>query len=274
MFPSLRIARVFDINLYIHWSFWLLPLWIVLFGHDSEVISLGMHLGLIAALFGCVVLHELGHALTARHFGIGTRSITLSPLGGIAQLERMSQVPWEEFCIAIAGPLVNVAIAAVLGVALLNGFLLNPQILDTVAGMFLGMLMLMNVGMVVFNMIPAFPMDGGRVLRAALASSMGLLPATRVAVTVGAVCAALMALGGVVFLHNPWLMLIAFFVGWAGYQELRMLEEEDRQRFEEGEVVPAADFVPSNSAPQPGAHVVICIWDPVRGAWVRQSYRN
>src|SRR5947209_4818201 len=121
MFPSMRIAKVAGINLFIHWTFWLLPLWVVLVFHDSDVMSLGKHLALIAALFGCIVLHEFGHALTARHFGIQTRSITLSPLGGIAQLERMSHEPWEEFCIAIAGPLVNVAIAGVLGAGLCAG---------------------------------------------------------------------------------------------------------------------------------------------------------
>src|SRR5437773_2721796 len=99
MFASWRIARILGIDLFIHWTFWLLPVW-VLFNHDeSSMFPLWIHMTLIACLFACVVLHEFGHALTAREFGIGTRSITLSPLGGLAQLERMSHQPWEEFCI-------------------------------------------------------------------------------------------------------------------------------------------------------------------------------
>src|ERR1700722_20597187 len=126
MIPSLRIAKVFGINVFIHWTFWLLPLWVILTYHDSpHMMPLWMNLLLIAALFVCVVLHELGHALTARQFGIRTRQITLSPLGGIAQLERMSPNPWEEFCIAIAGPLVNVALAMILGVCMLPGLAVN-----------------------------------------------------------------------------------------------------------------------------------------------------
>jgi Zn-dependent protease len=271
MFPSLKIAKVFGINLFIHWTFWLLPLWIVFFGHESGIVSLWMHLLLIAALFGCIVLHELGHALTARHFGIRTRRITLSPLGGIAQLERMSHQPWEEFCIAIAGPLVNVAIAGVLGAALFAGYALDAQILETLPGIFVSILLLLNIGMVVFNMIPAFPMDGGRVLRAILASSMGLLRGTRVAVTVGTVFAALIGLLGVLVLHNPWMLLIGLFVMWAGHQELQALEMEERARQAEEE---EAVVVPPSGRPGTGMHVTVRVWDPVRGAWVRRTYRE
>lgn len=272
MFASLRIARVFGINLYIHWTFWLLPLWIVFFGHDTDAISLPMHLLLVAALFLCIVLHEFGHALTARHFGIRTRSITLSPLGGVAQLERMSQKPWEEFCIAIAGPMVNVAIAALLGFGLVNALIFDRQLLETGPGLFAGLLFLMNIGMIVFNMIPAFPMDGGRVLRAMLAAGLGLLPATRVAIVVGAVCAGVFAVGGMLWLHNPWLVLIALFVIWAGYQELRALEAQEQARLaEEEEIVPAV-LAPAAQTVPVTPRVTICIWDPERHVWVHRSY--
>src|SRR4051794_40896739 len=110
MLASWKVAKLFGIDLLVHWTFWLLPLWIIFTG-DGQMFSLTMHLMLIGAVFACVVLHELGHALTAREFGIETQRIILTPLGGIAQLERMSKKPWEEFCIAVAGPLVNVAIA-------------------------------------------------------------------------------------------------------------------------------------------------------------------
>lgn len=272
MFASLRIARVFGINLYIHWTFWLLPLWIVFFGHDTDAISLPMHLLLVAALFLCIVLHEFGHALTARHFGIRTRSITLSPLGGVAQLERMSQKPWEEFCIAIAGPMVNVAIAALLGFGLVNALMFDRQLLETGPGLFAGLLFLMNIGMIVFNMIPAFPMDGGRVLRAMLAAGLGLLPATRVAVVVGAVCAGVFAVGGMLRLHNPWLVLIALFVIWAGYQELRALEAQEQARLAEEEEIFPAVLAPAAQTVPVTPRVTICIWDPERHVWVHRSY--
>src|SRR5690242_16366300 len=114
MLGSWRIARIFNIDLSIHWTFWLLPVWVIFTWDQSSMFPLWMHLVLVGCLFACVVLHEFGHALTAKQFGIRTRSITLSPLGGIAQLERMSHEPWEEFWIAVAGPLVNVAIALIL----------------------------------------------------------------------------------------------------------------------------------------------------------------
>ncbi|HZZ82534.1 MAG TPA: site-2 protease family protein, partial [Gemmataceae bacterium] len=244
MFPSLKIARLFRINVFIHWSFWLLPLWVMLNQHEDSILPLWMNLTLIAALFGCIVLHEFGHALTARHFGIRTRSITLSPLGGIAQLERMSHEPKEEVWIAIAGPMVNVVIAAGLGTFLLLGIILDPKLFETAPGTFLGMLLLLNIVMVVFNMIPAFPMDGGRVLRAILAGSMGLLEGARVAVIVGTVFAVLIGVVGVFLFGNPWMVLIAAFVIWSGFQELRALEYEEQQRREAEEelfiVVPSS----------------------------------
>src|SRR6202035_39337 len=122
---SIKIGRFFGINLFIHWTFWLLPLWVV-YTHAAEPNSgpLAFLLALLGALFGCVVLHEYGHALAARFFGIATRDVTLYPIGGVARLERMSEKPWEEFWIAVAGPAVNVVIAG-----LLFGFLagLGPR---------------------------------------------------------------------------------------------------------------------------------------------------
>ena len=252
MFGSWRIARLFGIDLAIHWTFWLLPVWVILTWDESGVLPLWMHLLLIACLFVCVVLHEFGHALTAQQFGIRTRSITLSPLGGIAQLERMSHKPWEEFCIAIAGPLVNVAIAIVLGAGLLVGYAVNAMLAETLLWRFLSVLLILNVVLVVFNMLPAFPMDGGRVLRAILASSMGLLKGTRLAVVVGTVTAILMGIAGIFVLGNPWLFLISVFVLFAGQQELLALEAEERQR---------------NQTMQ----LTLCLWDSGRGRWVRRE---
>ena len=248
-----RIARIFGIDLFIHWTFWLLPVW-VLFARDAEnaIMPLWLEFLTIGSLFFCVVLHEFGHALTARRFGIGTRSITLSPLGGIAQLDHMSHKPWEEFCIAIAGPLVNVSIAGVLGLGVLGAYVLEPGVVNTLWWRFMAALLSLNVMLVVFNMLPAFPMDGGRVLRAILASSMGLVQGTRVAVTVGTVVAILMGAAGLLVFGNPWIFLIAAFVILAGQQELRALEAEDRQRRE-------------------ALRLTIPWWDSRRGMWVRRD---
>jgi Zn-dependent protease len=255
MFASLKVGRVLGINLFIHWTFWLLPLWVVFTRSGDALISLSMNLLLLAGVFACVVLHELGHAVAARHFGIRTRRITLTPLGGMAQLERMSQKPWEEFCIAVAGPLVNVAIAAVLGPIWLGG-------LTTLGGLFpavwefLGLLLLANVVMIVFNLLPAFPMDGGRVLRAILAGSMGHLNGTRIAVAVGTVVAACIGLAGIFLLGNPWMLFIGLFVIFAGHQELRFLEMEERERLADAEA--EAVTVPTRTF----------VWDPVKHTWV------
>ena len=263
MFSSLKIGRVLGINLFIHWTFWLLPLWVVFtWNSATAIIPLWMMLLLIASVFTCVVLHELGHALMAKHFGIRTRRIILSPLGGIAQLERMSHQPWEEFCIAVAGPFVNVVISMALIATLVAGFVLSPALAETALWQFAGYLLSANVLMVLFNMIPAFPMDGGRVLRAILAGSMGLLEGTRVAVTVGTIVAILMGTIGAYLAGNPWLLLIAVFVIWAGHQELRGLEfeEEERRHHDEDEPI----LVPK-------ARIVVHVWDPRRGQWMRQG---
>src|SRR4051794_19588752 len=114
MMPSWKVGKAFGIDVYIHWTFWLLPLWVALLSAGGGGFELALNLCVLAAVFGCVVLHELGHALTARHFGIRTRDISLYPIGGVASLENMSERPLHEFCIAIAGPLVNVVIAALL----------------------------------------------------------------------------------------------------------------------------------------------------------------
>jgi len=265
MLPSLKIGRFFGVELFIHWTFWLLPIWVMVTWSDNGVFPLWMHLLIIGAVFFCIVLHEYGHALMGQHFGIRTRSITLSPLGGMAQMERMPRDPWQEFCIAVAGPLVNVVIAAILGAGLLVFSLLGGDGSESLLFRFIIALTVINVLLVLFNVLPAFPMDGGRMLRAVLAHWLGYLGGTRVAVIVGTVTAIGMGLAGLLLLGNPRLILISLFVIWAGFQELRALEMQERERLAGMEEEAAADMPRS-------ASVTVCMWDAERRRWVRRTY--
>jgi Zn-dependent protease/predicted transcriptional regulator len=215
---SLRLGRFFGIDLFLHFTFLLFLLWI---WYETRAQGLAFVAFFLSA-FTCVVLHEYGHALTARRFGIGTRDITLLPIGGIARLEKMPSDPREELLVAIAGPAVNVAIAALLwGVCLLAGINPDPKGVDHMIGggaAFLVTLLWWNVIMVAFNMLPAFPMDGGRVLRAALAMRMDYAKATRWAATTGKVMALIFGSVAIFFIGSPMLIVIAFFV-WIGAGE-------------------------------------------------------
>lgn len=213
---SLQLGEVAGIRIQVHATFALLLLWIALSywqltGSWAAVLSA---VTFVLALFGCVVLHELGHALTARHFGIRTRSITLLPIGGVAAIEETPDNPTEEIIIALAGPLVSLSIAALLGLWLFaTGSLVPAEQLDAIDGPFLQRLMLVNVLLALFNLVPAFPMDGGRVLRALLSFVVGPVAATRIAAWIGQLVALAFALLGLLF--NPFLFLIAIFI-WFG----------------------------------------------------------
>jgi Zn-dependent protease len=170
------------------------------------------------ALFGCVVMHEYGHALASRRYGIGTRDITLLPIGGVARLERMPENPRQELWVALAGPAVNVVLAAALAMwlAATRGWApLNS--LSVSGGSFAERLLVANVFLVAFNLLPAFPMDGGRVLRALLAMHMPYSRATRAAARTGQGMALLFGFIGL--LGNPFLLFIALFVWMGASQE-------------------------------------------------------
>jgi Zn-dependent protease/CBS domain-containing protein len=180
----------------------------------------------ILVLFACVVLHEFGHIWAARRYGIRTPDVTLLPIGGVASMERMPEKPTQEIIVALAGPAVNAVIALVLIVLLGLRFDPAQMTVEAVRSSFWAQVAVANVILLVFNLIPAFPMDGGRVLRAVLAMWLGFGPATKVAARVGQGLAVVLAFFGL--MGNPLLILIAVFIflaaaGEAGYVQAREL---------------------------------------------------
>ena len=222
---SPKIGRVFGIDIHLHFTFLLLLAFLgfVVWSNTQSIEAAIRGVAFIVALFGCVVLHEFGHALTARRYGIKTRDITLLPIGGVARLEKMPEDPFQELWVALAGPAVNVVIAAVLFALLSATGNLSATIdMSIGGGQFWQRLMLINIALVVFNLLPAFPMDGGRVLRALLAMRLGRLRATTIAANVGQGMAIL--LGVVGFFYNPFLIFIAIFVYLGAQAEAGMTE--------------------------------------------------
>jgi Zn-dependent protease len=216
---SWRIGRIAGIDVFVHFTFVLLIAWLT-FSHYSvhrDVREALVGLAFTLSLFGIIVLHELGHALAARHYGIETRDITLLPIGGVARLDRIPEQPRQELVVALAGPAVNVVLAAAHYVGLrLDARLFEVSQAARVGGDFLIQLFWVNVFLAAFNLLPAFPMDGGRVLRSLLAMRLDYLRATQIAATVGQGMAVLFAIVGLYY--NPFLILIALFV-WLGAKQ-------------------------------------------------------
>jgi Zn-dependent protease/CBS domain-containing protein len=182
----------------------------------------------ITVMFICVVLHEFGHVMAARGYGIRTPDITLLPIGGVARLERMPRKPSEELVVAISGPMVNVIIAAAIYLVFGISAAINPGYDFLITGHFFQKLMVWNVFMVLFNLIPAFPMDGGRILRAVLAMFMEYSAATRRAAAIGQGIAMVVAIY-MLLNHSfqPMLLLICFFIFMAAGQESAMVTQQE-----------------------------------------------
>lgn len=232
MNASLQLGRIAGIKVQIHWTFWLLFLFIgfLVFTDEGTLEDLFWNFIFIAFLFVCVVLHEFGHALAARRYGVETRNITLLPIGGVANLKEMPDNPKEEFVIAIAGPLVNVVIALLLYfIVPVENFLVDdPELMEEQlrgirAGNFLFYLFAVNVALVVFNMIPAFPMDGGRVFRAVLSTRMSRVEATKAATALGKLLALVFFLFGL--FSNIIMAVIAVFIYFGAHSENIMIQQ-------------------------------------------------
>jgi Zn-dependent protease len=218
-----RIGRVAGIDIYVHATFLIV---FFLFGGGPDAI---LNLALVLSVFGCVLLHELGHALMARRFGIQTADITLYPIGGVARLARLPRAPGAELLISLAGPAVNFVIAGAL--ALVTTALAVTPVSTSWLGVFLWYLMLVNLGLGAFNLIPAFPMDGGRVLRALLSGYMGRARATSVAARIGQFLAITFGIAAIVVTGSVLHLALAAFIFFAARaEESHVLWEEHRRR--------------------------------------------
>ena len=220
---SYRLAEFFGIEVFVHWTFAALigVVSLSVLAQTGSLAAVGNVLIPLVLAFGCVVLHEYGHALTARFFGIQTRGITLLPIGGIAELQRSPNNPKQELVIALAGPAVNFALAILL-IALVRGSDAGQQLLlgGSRDSSVLDWLIRLNLILGTFNLLPALPMDGGRILRAALSLKMPALRATRISATTARGIAALMVIFGLG--RGDWMIaFIGFFVWTAARSELR-----------------------------------------------------
>lgn len=230
---SIRLGRLLGIDIYVHLTFFLLLAWIVFAQYQRSGdwrVALA-ELVFVLLIFVIITMHEYGHALMARRFGVKTHDITLLPIGGVARLEKIPQNPVQEFLIAIAGPAVNVALAILCFLYLLvanpSATLSSDVIPDNLLQVSLMQrLMLLNIWLVIFNAIPAFPMDGGRVLRSLLAMLMPYDYATRVAASIGQMIAFGFVLLGLLIPGGWPLLLIALFVWMGAAQEANVVSTQ------------------------------------------------
>jgi Zn-dependent protease len=275
-----HLLTVRGIPIRVHLTFLWFPIWAAfLWSSRTDNMVRGAIFGIIAALllFLCVTLHELGHALVAQRFGIIVQDITLLPFGGLARLRTIPREPKKELAIAIAGPLVNVAIFV--GLAFLAGYVYRnePEItpdflLDKIdqgnAESLLVYLMLANVILVLFNLIPAFPLDGGRVLRALLALKLPWKTATRIAAGAGLGFAALFVVGGLAS-RDIFLSLIGLMVGYGAWQERKFVDLPEPQA-----QPPVSEPVRAPAASMPRTTVNVAMTPPPPQVSITQRARD
>ncbi len=280
MFRSWRLGKLFDIPIFVHPTFLLVPM-LALMNHPGDGVSSLLMVVVVLLVFGCVLLHEFGHALMARYFGIGTTDITLYPIGGVARLARMGDSPKQELLIALAGPAVNLVIVLFLAPVAMAALYLdagtNIPLLRLLTQLVLGV-GVANLGLMLFNLLPIFPMDGGRVLRALLSMGMGPLRATEIAAKIALGLAVLLALAAPFV--NMMLLVVAGFVVFAGQYELFVMRQRARAGMPsplQGPVAVVAEQDPY--APEgPGFHPSYCprepgfsgfTWDRQYHVWVK-----
>ena len=223
---SVTIATIFGTKVRMHLTFLILLAWVAVGeGLTRGAVAAATGTIFVLLLFACVVAHEFGHVLVAKHYGGSTRDILLLPIGGISRMERMPEGPAKELAVAVAGPLVSIAIGGVL--ILLVGLPSAQSIESPALAALLPRLAVTNLVLALFNLLPAFPMDGGRALRALLAMRIGLGSATRIAARFGHVIAGLLFLVGLLF-GNPFLLLIGAFIYFGASAEAA---ESELRRF-------------------------------------------
>ncbi len=221
---SLPIGRVAGISLFIHWTFPIIIIWVIFMNYrqGQNITQITWSIVFILVLFVCVTLHELGHALAARKFNIKTSDITLLPIGGVARLENMPQNPKIELVVAIAGPIVNVGIFLLIYLYFIFSGYPFPftQLVQISGEQFFYNLALVNLWVALFNLIPAFPMDGGRVLRAFLSMILNRVHANKIALSIGQAIALVFVVSGV--MYNPFLILIGLYVFYGAGAETNL----------------------------------------------------
>lgn len=214
----------------VHWTFLLLLLWVAIntWRNGGGISGVVVSLAFVIVIFACVTLHELGHALAARRYGIITRDITLLPIGGLARLDRIPEDPKQELVVALAGPAVNVVIGSVLYLLAIltsdENILANFATEGLKASTFLTAVAYTNLFLALFNLLPAFPMDGGRVFRALLSFAMSRVKATNIAANVGKLVSIGFAAYGLL-VGQPFLLLIALFVFFGAGMEAKHVED-------------------------------------------------
>ena len=233
---SFKIGRFSGIDVMVHWTFFLLLAFFAFIGYQTSGSVVGALTStlVIVVLFLCVLLHEFGHSLVAQRLGLEIRSITLLPLGGVSNLESLPEKPADEVKITLAGPLVNVVLAPIFfSVGLLFGAVPRmPADLFTgigSVGQFFFYLAYLNVVLAVFNLIPAFPLDGGRILRALLATRLGAVRATDISSAVGQLFAIAFFLIGILG-GNLLLALVAVFIYFGATGEAQMVRQQEKTR--------------------------------------------